>query len=204
MPFDIFRRKATPFARNRAFLRSPVMERLDELFADPAQNAAIYERALAERPKHLDPDYVLELFARHSPDESSRCGARAADVVEHVFSHILGEQSWWGRRGASWEGSRLFAEAFLDAFARAQARGNVPIKTFHQQSSSDGELQLNVLDAERVIVVIVSTPPVPDRTVGGIVIPAVKAPPRRPPEHWVPVDPNMPDVSNFTQETLPR
>jgi hypothetical protein len=203
MPLGIFRKAARPsaFVRNRPFLRSPVMDRLDELFSDPKRNSAIYERVLNDRPEHLDAGYVSALFEEFSPDAGSSARASAADVIEHVFGHILGDSSWWGREGASWSGTRLFAAAYLDAMARAQAAGNVPIKTFHNQHSPDGKLQLHVLDAGGVIVVVVMTPSVPgvDRMAP---VPVLKRPPRAMPTEWPPRDHDMPEISAFTHETM--
>jgi hypothetical protein len=207
MPLKIFRRapRPGPLVRNRGFLRSPVMARLDELFADPEKNAVIYERCLGESPEHLDAGFVLALFEEFSPDRESFVGLPASEVVGHVFGHILGPDSWWGARGARWGGTRLFAAAFLDAMRRAQEHGNCPITTFHSQATSDGDLQLNVLDARSTIVLVVSTPPVPGLNEAAVVVPIVGKEPNPDYKTGIPINPiddNMPEVSNFTHETM--
>jgi hypothetical protein len=190
-----FRRRSSAFERNRPVLRSPVMARLDELFADPARNEGIYRALLDASPRHLDPDLVRSLFAEHSPDDTSRVGIPSEAVVTHVFEHILGSGSWWGRAAREWRGTELFAAAYLDAFRRAQRLGNVPVVTFHHLGSTDDRLQLVVLETPGCVVVQVQTPGLPKdvrhyKLEAGDLgkVPAVDA--------------AMPEVGAFTVETL--
>jgi hypothetical protein len=197
-PFAIFRRTPRPsaFVRNRPFLRSPVMARLDALFADPDRRPALYEAVLANPPRRLDDAYVSSIFDAYSPEDAD--GATSGHVREHVFGHILGPRSWWGARAAAWDGERLLAGGYVEAVRRAHALGDVPIKTFHLQSSADGNLQVNVLDAETNVIVVISTPPVPGKEVM-IDIPIIKIPGN---ELRLPWQPDMPEVACVSLETI--
>lgn len=154
MRFPWSPRPNPPFVRNRPILRSAVMARFDALFADCAANAAVYDAILADPDAPLTADYLREVFARHSPDGSSKTSAASSeDVITHVFEHILGPASWWGAAAARWRGEELLTAAYRDAIARARAAGNIPISTFHLQVSSDGGFGLQVLETDRKSVV---------------------------------------------------
>lgn len=187
-----------PFVRNRPILRSAVMARFDALFADRAANADVYAAILADPAAPLTADYLREVFARHSPDDVAKgSGATSEDVITHVFDHILGPSSWWGSAAADWRGEELLTAAYRDAIARAHRAGNIPIRTFHQQVSSDGRFGLQVLETAENVLVIIVTPPVPSGPI------ADKLTARDAPV-YTPQDPNMPEVSSYTQETLGR
>lgn len=198
MRFPWLKRTNDAFVRNRPILRSAVMARFDALFADRDRNAAIYESILADPATPLTADYLREVFARHSPDQSDHVGkVSSEDVVTHVFDHILGPSSWWGSDAATWRGEELLSAAYRDAVARASAAGNIPISTFHLQASADESFGLQVLETPYVVVVIICTPPVPMGPVADKLV--ARADPT-----YSPTDPRMPEVGSYTHETLPR
>jgi hypothetical protein len=192
MPFWS-KRRPSAYVRNRPFLRSPVMERLDALFADRDRNAALYETVLASRPVALTDAYLAAVFSDFDAGDPDGSAA----VRTHAFSHILGPDSWWGSRASQWEGERILASGYVEAIRRAQALGNVPIKTFHLQSSSDGSLQVHVLEVGEAVAVIIATPPVPGGHVANV--PVVKHPGD---DLKHPYQPNMPDVAAVTLDTI--
>lgn len=201
MRFNWFRRRHPAFARNRPILRSPVMARFDALFADVEANARIYPSILADLDGPMTAEHLREVLTEHSPDSSVQgIGASADDVVTHVFDHILGKGSWWGPAAVEWRGGELLTAAYRDAIVRAQAAGNVPITTFHLQASPDDQFQVQVLDAGRVIVVIIATPPVPSSVPNPE---EYKAQQSEAPT-YTPVDDRMPEVGSFTVETVRR
>jgi hypothetical protein len=201
MRFPWLRSRHPAFARNRPILRSPVMARFDALFADVDANARIYPSILSGLDGPMTAEHLREVLAEHSPDSSVQgVGASADDVVTHVFDHILGKESWWGPVAAEWRGGELLTAAYRDAILRAQAAGNVPIKTFHLQASPDDQFQVQVLDAGRVIVVIVATPPVPS----SVPNPEEYKAQESEAQTFAPVDDGMPEVGSFTVETVRR
>lgn len=200
MSFPWLRRRPSAFVRNRPILRSPVMARLDALFADPVANASIYEAILADPTAPLTAEYLREVFAKHSPDSAVEgVGATSEDVITHVFDHILGPNSWWGPAASGWRGGELLTAAYRDAIGRAQVAGNIPISTFHLQASPDGQFQLQVLETGRVIVVIIATPPVPGSASG----PRDFKLTARKESRFGPVDDRMSEVGSYTFETVP-
>lgn len=198
MRFPWSRPRVDPFTRNRPVLRSPVMARLDALFADQEANASVYDAILADPEVPLSAEYLRVVFDRHSPDPVEG-GASIEDVITHVFEHILGAESWWGAAARGWRGEELLSAGYRDAIARAKAAGNVPIRTFHLQASSDGKLQVQVLDAGVAVIVLIATPAVPlgprpqDYKLGA-----------RQALTFGPTDENMSEVSSYTIETLPH
>lgn len=195
MRFPWSPRRNSAFVRNRPILRSAVMWRYDALFADREANEALYASVLADPPAPLSAEYLRDVFARR-PDPS-QSDASSEEVITHVFEHILGPKSWWGPIAETWRGPELFTAAYRDAIGRAQEAGNVPICTFHLQASSDGSLQLHVLETPATIVVLIATPPIP--LSGEFDRKALKA--REP--RFGPTDEHMPEVSSYTIETLP-